>query len=493
MNKLTLFLVVLITACSSLGINKSPENAPLLTVANEPVYMDEFIYAFNKNRPADSVAAKASISEYLDLYIKFKLKVTEAKARQMDTTSEFKNEYASYINQLDNSYLQTSNDTESLIAEAYERLKIEVRASHILFNVSKTGTSADTLVAYNKALMVKDSLNNGASFEDLAMVYSDDPSAKQNKGDLGYFTVFQMVYPFETAAYSTLPGQISMPTRTEFGYHLIKVVDKKPNEGQVKVAHIMIRKRDDARDKAFSIYDQLTAGANWQETCKQYSEDGQSAGNGGILAPFSRRQIVAAFADAAFSLTEVDEISDPVETPYGWHIIKLIQKIPVGDFETNHYKLRAQVKRDSRAQLSKQKMIVRLTEENNLAEETQNIQLVTKPENHTYLKNRWLFEEDSMVNMVLFKIQDDPYYAKGLFAYINRSAQQKNNRGYLQSQFIGYKEESLINYEKAHLSEKYDDYKYLKQEFYDGILLFSIMENEVWAKAAKDSVGLAAY
>jgi len=493
MNKLIFLLVGLITACSSLNINKSQQNAPLLTVANEPVSVDEFVYAFNKNRPADSLVSKSNIDDYLDLYVNFKLKVAEAKTRGMDTTSEFKNEYTSYINQLDNSYLQSNNETDALVSEAYSRMQYEIRASHILFNLEEGASASDTLVAYNKAIMVRDSLLGGASFNELAVAYSEDPSARQNKGDLGYFTVFQMVYPFETAAYNTPIGQVSMPTRTKFGYHLIKVFDKKPFEGQVSVAHIMFRKSKDAKDRAFETYEKLIAGANWEETCKQYSEDAQSASKGGMLAPFGRRQIVASFAEAAFALTEPNEISDPIETQYGWHIIKLIEKIPIGDLESNQYQLRAKVKRDSRAQLSRKKMVERLAEENNWQENTENVQLVILPVNHKYLKDKWLFDNDSLANIELFKIQGDRYYAKNLYKFINNSTQHKNTQAFLYDEYTSFREESLIEYEKAHLDEKYDEYKYLRQEYYDGILLFSIMENEVWAKAGKDSLGLASY
>lgn len=493
MRKLTFFLAGLITACSGVSITKSSQNSTLLTVANEPVLIDEFIYAFNKNRPADSLVNKANIDDYLDLYVNFKLKVTEAKTRGMDTTSEFRKEYTSYINQLDNSYLHSSSENDDLVKEAFDRMQFEIRASHILFSVSESDSPGDTLAVYEQAIMVRDSILEGASFEELAKAYSTDPSAKQNMGDLGYFTVFQMVYPFESAAYNTEVGQVSMPTRTRFGYHLIKVVDKKPNEGRVRVAHIMIRNGKEAEARVFTIYDQLIAGANWDETCQQNSEDAQSAEKGGVLAPFNRKQIVPAFAEVAFSLAAPGDISDPVETPYGWHIIKLIEKMPIGDFETNEYQLRAKVKRDSRAQLSKHKMIERLAQENNWLENTESVQLVMQPENHHYLKGKWLFKEDSLANIELFKIQEERYYAASLYTFINKSTQHKNTRAYLHQQYEAFKDESLINYEKAHLAEKYDDYKYLKQEYYDGILLFSIMEDEVWAKAGKDSLGLAEY
>jgi peptidyl-prolyl cis-trans isomerase SurA len=493
MNKLSILLLALIWSCASLVIKKNSQDKSLLTVADESVSTDEFIYAFNKNRSADSLATKAIIDDYIKLYINFKLKVKEAKMRGMDTTAAFKKEYKSYVSQLDNSYLQANNETDALVREAYKRMQFEIRASHILFAVTEPDSPTDTLAAYKKAIMVRDSLVGGANFTELAKAYSIDPSAQKNGGDLGYFTVLQMVYPFETAAYNTEVGNISMPVRTKFGYHLIKVVDKKPNDGRVKVAHIMIRSSDAAKNKAFEIYEQLTDGGDWDETCRQFSEDAQSASEGGVLAPFNRRQIVPSFATAAFSLSVPGEISEPIETPYGWHIIKLIEKLPVGDFETSKQQLRVKVKRDARAQLSKQKMIERLAHENNLIENSANIQQVILPDNHNFEDNKWHFEDDSLKNLALFSINEENYYANDLFALINKTPQHKNTRSFLFDQYKNFKEESLVNYEKVHLAEKHEDYKYLKQEYYDGILLFSIMEDEVWAKAGQDSLGLVQY
>jgi len=493
MNRLTIFLVGIITACSNINLFQNPQENTLLTVADEPVYIDEFLYAFNKNRNLDSAVSKEEVDNYLELYINFKLKVAEAKTRGLDKTTEFNKEYSSYISQLDNSYLQANNDSDILVAEAYERLQHEISASHILFNLSESSLPEDTLLVYNKAITVRDSIINGASFEKMAKEYSQDPSAIKNFGNLGYFTVFAMVYPFETAAYNTNIGGISMPVRSKFGYHLIKVNDKRPNQGRVKVAHIMIRKNDRAKEKAFRIYDQLVAGGNWDQLCEQNSDDAQSASKAGELPPFGKTQIVAEFAQVAFSLKEVNEISDPVQTAYGWHIIKLIEKLPVGDFQVNENQLRAKVKRDSRSQLSKKRMIERLAIDNNFQENKKNVQSIILPDSHHFLKGKWIFANDTLADLQLFSISDTKYFAKNYYESIDKSGKQLNSKDYLYDKYKKYKEEELINYEKAHLSDKYVDYKYLQQEYYDGILLFSIMEDEVWSRAGEDSIGLEGY
>ncbi len=302
-----------------------------------------------------------------------------------------------------------------------------------------------------------------------------------------------MVYPFETAAYTTDVGSISMPTRTRFGYHLIQVNDKRPNEGKVKVAHIMIRNGDGAKEKAFELYDQLVAGANWQELCEKNSDDTQSASRAGVLTPFSKNQIVAEFSQAAFALKEVNELSDPVKTSYGWHIIKLIERLPVGDFKSNEKQLRTKIRGDIRSNLSKQKMVERLATANNFIENTENVQMVITPANHQYLDNKWVFAADTTAGMELFLIADDTYLARNFYKFVENASQQIKTKEYLYQEYKKFKEESILNYEKAHLADKYDDYRYLRQEYYEGILLFSIMENEVWAKAGEDSLGLAEY
>ncbi len=488
-----LFLTILAIACGALNKSNKSEEEPLLTVNQEPVYAGEFIYAFNKNRPADSAVTRQAVDDYLDLYIRFKLKVAEAKARGLDTTAAFRQEYNSYLEKLQNSYMKSPAVTDSLVRQAFERLQTEVRASHILIKVEENAPPADTLAAYNKALAIRDSLLQGQPFEKMALLYSQDPSVRQNKGDLGYFTTLQMVYPFENAAYNTPVGQVSLPVRTRFGYHLIKVTGQRPNRGQVQVAHIMLRHSPEARDRIFDIYEQLQGGADWGELCRQYSQDSRSAAKGGELPPFSYRQVVEPFAKAAFALDEPGEISDPVETRYGWHIIKLLEKLPVDDFAAQESRLRARVSRDSRSNLGRQLLLDKLAQENKMQEYGENIEAIVNPANHRFVKEKWLWQHDSLATLPLFSIGDSLYTAAGLYKQIANDKRQQNSREYLYEAYKKYRDDALLAYEKAHLAEKYPEYRYLEREYYEGILLFTIMEQEVWQKAASDTAGLRAY
>lgn len=217
------------------------ENPVVLEIGNKKVTLEEFEAIYKKNADENKTSTPEELKDYLDLYIKFKLKVVEAEALGMDTLPAFVQELEGYRKQLAQPYLSDREVTEGLIKEAYERMKSDVNASHILVKVSQEAEPKDTLAAYNKILKIRKRIITGEDFEKVAAETSEDPSAVKNKGNLGYFTVFQMVYPFESAAYNTEVGKISMPVRTSFGYHILKVNDKRPARGTMKAAHIMIR------------------------------------------------------------------------------------------------------------------------------------------------------------------------------------------------------------------------------------------------------------
>ncbi|MBR9860804.1 peptidylprolyl isomerase, partial [bacterium] len=262
------------------------ETYPVFTYGEDTVYSDEFMRGFSKNNRNSENPTQAEIQEYLDLYIRFKLKVAEAYARQMDTVDQFQAELAGYRKQLAQPYLTDKEVNDRLIRQAYDRSLEEVRASHLLITCSQDAAPEDTLKAYNQILALRGRIvQGGEDFDEMARAFSQDPSASSNSGDLGYFTAFQMIYPFENAAYSTKVGEVSMPFRTRFGYHLVKVKDRRKALGDVKVAHIMIKfynetEIDSAKRRIDAVYEQLQNGAEWQTMVDEFSEDFNSQPKG---------------------------------------------------------------------------------------------------------------------------------------------------------------------------------------------------------------------
>lgn len=501
-SKYLLLLLCLFLACKA-SQNNIMENAALITIDGEPVPADEFLYVFNKNQyNIDSISQRQEVLDYLELYVNFKLKVKEAEELGIHETDAFKEELEGYRKQLAKPYLTERKVTEDLIEEAYQRLKTEINAAHILLSLSPNASPEDTLKAYNKAIDIRRQAIQGKDFHQLARQYSEDPSATMNGGDLGYFTALQMVYPFEDAAYKTPKGQISMPVRTRFGYHLIYVKDKRPSQGQVKVSHIMVRATQGisaedsiaARKKIYEIYEQLRKGADWFEMANQYSDDIASKASGGALPWFGTGSMIPEFENAAFSLSEEGKFSEPIKTAYGWHIIRLDDKKPLEPFEVLQPTLEMKVSKDSRAELNKAALIKRLKQENDFRPNDEMITAATEDIDSSLVMGQWTYTaENQALNNTLFTIKDKAYTVKDFYDYITEKQRPQRNmtvEQYMQVLYEQFSEEQLIAYEEAHLPEKYNEYRMLLKEYRDGILLFELMDKKVWSKAVEDTAGL---
>ena len=392
--------------------NKSEKSMVVFTVNKVPTYSDEFIYLYKKNhqnKPADFTEVK--IDEYLNLFVNFKLKVAEAKSMGLDTTAKFLKELKTYREDLKKPYRAEPDLLDKLTKETYERLTQEVRASHILIAITPESAPADTSIAYKKISDIKSRVEAGEDFEKLARELSEDPSAKFNGGDLGYFTAMQMVYPFESAAYTTQVGGLSTVVRTRFGYHLLKVADKKPSRGEVEISHILLRTTtpDDNKVKntAFEIFDQLKAGRSWDDLCKEFSEDANTKSNGGRLRPFGVGALAAVpeFESTAFAMQKTGDICDPFQSAIGWHIIRLEKKIPLPTYTELEPSLKRKVARDERLQVSQKSMAIKRRKDFNWVEVPENKKLVFATADSSLTKGKWTKKWNADTNKkVLFTI-----------------------------------------------------------------------------------------
>ena len=498
-------IIVLITGCF-LKMSGDHSDDYLFKIENTPVFVDEFLYNLNRNNYGEeSAITKEEINEYLNLYINFKLKVYESRQLGLDTTESFKSEYEKYLNQLTESFMKDDSILHNLVREAFEHLQYEINATHILIKVDNPNLPADTLRAYHTIHQIYENAISGYKFEDLALEFSEDPSVTRNQGNLGYFTGLQMVYPFERAAYSTSVGSISYPFKTQFGYHILKVNNKRPAKGKIEVAHILLRfdpllNADDSlklKNQIETIYDSIISGGDWNYFCKKYSQDMNTKNTGGILRPFETGRVVPSFSEPAFSLKNPGDISEPVLTPYGWHIIKLIDKIPLQSFEEWEEELTARVKQDSRSDISKNLLIKKLKAENGfyLNEDIKNQMMAYS--DSTLLRSQWVYDSaNSILDSTLFSIGELTYAVGQFFEYVRSHQQPVRNMApgfYFDRLFYDYSEQEIIKYEKNHLAEKYLDYRMLSKEYEEGILLFEIMDQKIWSYALQDSSGLVRF
>ena len=291
-----------------LGITATLANDPVLMKINgKPVLKSEFEYIYNKNNSNNSLDKK-TLDEYVDLFVNFKLKVEEAKAQGLDTTKSFINELAGYRSQLTKPYLTDAKVDESVLQEAYNRLKEDVEVSHILIRVQQNATPADTLAAWKKINAIAKRIEK-EDFAKVAKEVSEDESAKENNGYIGWVSAFRTVYPFETMAYNTKPGTISKPVRTAFGYHIVKVQGRRESQGEILVAHIMRfteqgndEKNKSAKFKIDSIYDRVKAGDDFGKLANDLSDDRGSATKNGELPWFGAGRMIPEFENAALHL-----------------------------------------------------------------------------------------------------------------------------------------------------------------------------------------------
>jgi peptidyl-prolyl cis-trans isomerase SurA len=481
--------------------SKNLKTQTLFTIGEEPVSANEFEYLYKKNHQDKAEYTSQKIDEYLKLYINFKLKVREARSRGIDTTAAFLKEYETYKEELKKPYLPEGKLIDSLVKVTYQRLQEEVRASHILISLKADATPADTLLAFNKALDIKAKALAGEDFGSLAALYSEEPMAKSTKGDLGYFTALQMVYPFENAAYLAKKGEIIGPVRTRFGYHILNVADRKPSRGEVEVSHIMIRTGNEhdatkARNLIFEIDDQLKGGVNWNDLCRQYSEDPATKNSGGKLRPFGVGAMasVPAFDKAAFSLQNPGDLSDPVQTQYGWHIIRLERKIPLPSFEELAPNLKSRIARDERAQVSRLALMKKLKKDFSFAE-NQEIKTKVFALADTFLtKGRWNWTAQSTTALndkTLFTLKSKSVSALSFLTYVkqNQGTTNLHPSGYMEQLYNAFVEREINHMLETKIIQEHPDFEMLLKEYYEGILLFDIMEKEVWQKASDDSAG----
>ena len=475
----------------------------VFTFGVDTVYKSEFERLLSKNRNQKETPTEESVREYLELYQNFKMKVKEARNMNLDTFSNFKNELAGYRKQLANPYLTDKKASENLVKEAYEHMLTEVNASHILITCTENAKPADTLIAYNKALELRKRYLKGESFDSIAAKNSDDPSATSNYGNLGWFAAFDMIYPFEKMAYNTPKGQVSMPFRTRFGYHVIKVNNTRAATGEVKVQHIMRSTGANASAETVAeqkfIIDSVALALNtgkvtFDEMVTKYSMDEGSKPNKGIMNWISSNsRFPEEFKEVAFSL-EKDQVSKVFSTTYGFHIIKLVESRPVATFKDLEESLKTKVARDSRAESSKASVSARIKRENNFKENAANFKAFVNACDSSIFMEGYVLDEKKFGKNVLFSLGKNNYTAIDFANYILKTHDhfEPGQSVYmmLNNIYKRFVDDEALAFEEAQLENKYEDFRNLMQEYHDGILLFDLTDKKVWNKAVIDTIGL---
>ncbi|BBE19543.1 survival protein SurA precursor [Aquipluma nitroreducens] len=489
----------------SLNLSAQKKSETVVTIGTEKVSKEEFEANYRKNNAniLDKKELK-SPEEYLDLYIKFKLKILEAEKLGYDTVRSYRDELGGYRKDLAKPYLTDVSFNEEMVKTAYYRTQYERKASHLLILVTPEASPADTLAAWNKINNLRQQIIAGADFNEMAAKYSEDPSAVQNKGLLGYFTAFQMVFPFEDMTYRTPVGQVSEIVRTRFGYHLIKVHDERLAAGEIKVAHIMKMFPKQASEetianlklKADSIWQKATSGADFAGLAKQYSDDKQTATEGGVMNWFTPNNMVPQFAEAAFALKNDGDISPVIRTPYGWHIIKRLERKTTQPIEKLRHDLEAKIKQNPAiSKHSDEAFDRKLRAEYQLKiDEPTFTKLIGSLSDTAIWKN--IISDKKLQEKLLVTFADQKLSVAAFTDFLQKqkfTPRSNQAEAQLKEMLNKYINQELLAYENSQLEKKHPDFARLYQEYHDGILLFNISKDKIWDVATTDTVRLQNY
>lgn len=500
-----MFFGILLLSVSFGATAQNATKEVLFTIDEKPYYTDEFTRVYNKNIDLVKDESQKDLNQYLDLFIGYKLKINKANKLGLQQGQNYQAELKSYRNQLSKNYLTDSKVTKELIQEGYDRSLKEIKASHILFLVDENASPVDTLKAYKKAEEVRAKAVHGENFADLAVKYSEDPSAKENKGELGYFSAFRMVYPFETAAYNTPKGQVSKITRTRFGYHILKVEDVRDNRGELTVAHIMILKPQNQNAEEIEkgkstiqdIYKKLQQGENFENLAKQFSQDKSSAQKGGVMNRFGAGQLSSEeFEEAAFALKNPNDYSAPVESNFGWHIIKLIERHPLKSMEEMQPELESKVSRDERSRLITNSVTERLKKKYAVKRNEKLYAAVAKTVTDKFYIAEWTLPKDTKpYDGVLFSINGNKTVSGTEFLNALSSQQKAENtikpiKKLVDVKYQEFADTKLNEYYSENLENEFPEFAAVMDEYRDGLLLFDLMEKEIWEKAKTDTIAL---
>jgi peptidyl-prolyl cis-trans isomerase SurA len=496
----------------SLGLIAQSGGEELFRVGEQVVTVEEFQYIYEKTNPGKADYSKSSLREYLTLFENFKLKVQAARDLDIDKNEAYLVELGGYKKQLTNSYLFDKQIKERLALQAYERKHWDLSFSHILFKVQPTASAADTLAAWNKAQDAYRKLQAGEDFGRLAYQVTEDQNSKLTGGQMGFYTALfpDGYYELENAVYNTPIGQFSKVVRTQLGYHIVKVHEKRPARGEMEIAHISFRRSGDGlldaqtREQAQLVYEKLIQSMDFAQAAALYSEDTKTKDNGGYLGVIGINQFDQNFEDAIFALTEDGQISQPLESRMGLHIVKRIGKKALPNRQDFINAISNRLTNTDRERIAREHLLNKIKDANNYVFNREVYEGLVKLLAEADLSAfNWKAPELEMPR-TLFTIENEWQKMRVTDAefldYLeknNRSRMTRFRNVALESVLDAfYKEfefDRIGSFEEKNLERTHLEFRLLMKEYEEGLLFFEVSKKEIWDRASEDTLGLMSF
>lgn len=500
-------LLVFIFTLSLYNLNGQNSDPVLFTVADNPIHVSEFNYIYNKNNGKKADYSKASVEEYLDLYVKFKLKVQKAKELKLDTIKALQDELAGYRQQLANSYLVDKEVNQKLVNEAFERKQKDIRVAHILVSLSQRANEGQIAAAREKARKIKEKLDQGADFNMMSKTMSNDKNTSDNNGELGWLSAVlpSGFYDLESAMFNTPVGKYSDPIRSSLGFHVLKVLDSRTARGEREVAHILVRDKlkgkpvANAKARIDSLHQLITSGkATFDQLVAKNSDDANTSKKKGYLGNFGISQFELAFEDKAFALANDGDISTPVKTSIGWHIIKRISKKDYSDATKMKAEIQNLLKKNDRTENARLALIENIKRSAEFKEYPIALNAFSQSLDESFYSYKW--QVPNGVENTIFSLGDKNITTKDFADYCKKNTRTRlrfdKNKPLMASvkeMYSTFTDQKAIQYEEANLENRYPEFKSLMREYEEGILLFEATKINVWDKASQDTEGLNAF
>jgi len=528
--------VLLFAVGMAVSVSAQQSNDPVIFEINgKKIYKSEFMKEFLRSVGKDPKAAptactfekRQALEEYVDLFVNYRTKLEDAFEKGFDTVPDMVKELKGYRNELAAPYLIDSVTLNNILHEAYDRNHYTLNAMHILVRLGRQPSPSDTLKAYNRAMEYYDRIMHGEDFLAVAaeaaevrfkeeMIPADDPR-RNDKGELGNFSVFDMVYPFESAAYSLNVGEVSKPVRTNYGYHIIKLLDKNPYIGKCTFQHIWVAASSEPSQSEARIrqaYEQILDGQSFESVCRNYTDDHSTADNGGMLSDMTARQIPSEYV-YYLSRMNPGTMTEPFRTQYGWHLLKLISRDSLASFEEMMPYYKQRLVRDSRSRKPREAFVEQCKRKYNFNDYTKmymkpakmkgkknnqaKIPLASLEEcraaiNDSVFSKSWHYSDSMVTDMrPLFSVEDREYTAKDLLQFIEahqRAEMQYDLDAYLENRYNNFINDKVFEYADNHLEEEHNEFAQLMDEYRNGLMIFSYNDKMIWSKAIKDTLGL---
>lgn len=504
-NLIILFVFIALGSTSLAAQNPSDV---LMTIGDKPVTVEEFKYIYEKNSGGKVDYTAKGVKEYMDLYKVFKLKVKKAQDMRYDTIPSLKRELKGYKDQLAQSYIFDKEVTDQLVQDIYDRKKFDVRVSHIMVNKQRRPVKGIPDNSRLRIERIQEELKKGAPWKAVVHNYTEDKNTLANDGDLGYLsaTLPDAFYEIENAMYNLEVGEVSDIVESDIGYHILKLTDKRPARGTMNIAHILVKVNNEmgmssrsGKEKVDSIYKALKDGADWNEMVRKHSEDKATLATNGRLAEMSIGMFASGFEDAAFALKNDGDISEPVATRLGFHIIKRLNKPTLPSFEDYKAANKEQIKKRARYKKAETNYLSKIRTDAGFKQYDNVLKAFGETLDKGFHSYKWKADPNlndatvAMIGKEKYNIKDFAQFCEESLRRRNALSREKDMNVVVNALFEDYIKEETVNYAIMGVEERHPDFRSLMREYEEGILLFEITKNNVWDKANKDTLGVKTF